>query len=217
MYESERESIEGQYWDARDQVRQRLLSAIEDRRRKLREEKEGGDVVTGELPLTPFPTSASKLTGRIAARGTDEAPPNPPHALPITYRLAHLRRGHTLRSPKPPSLHPSHTPTSEWDKAQRPHAARAARTGIVNNINGRYPLSAVFVAHRHPTREPHSNITARQKRAEAKGVGGEQGAARCAGDAHRAGYRFRSASASGTEGDKRSGRYGPMGAGQESG
>jgi hypothetical protein len=49
MYESERETIEAQYWDARDQVRQRLLSAIEDRRRKLREEKEGGDVVSGEL------------------------------------------------------------------------------------------------------------------------------------------------------------------------
>lgn len=48
MYESERESIEGQYWDARDQVRQRLLSAIEERRRKLREEKEGGDMITGK-------------------------------------------------------------------------------------------------------------------------------------------------------------------------
>ncbi len=48
MYESERESIEAAYWDARDQVRQRLLGAIEERRRKLREEKEGGDVVTGE-------------------------------------------------------------------------------------------------------------------------------------------------------------------------
>jgi len=47
MYESERESIEGQYWDSRDQVKQRLLAAIEERRRKLREEKEGGDVVTG--------------------------------------------------------------------------------------------------------------------------------------------------------------------------
>ncbi|KAL7420994.1 hypothetical protein Q5752_003878 [Cryptotrichosporon argae] len=49
MYESERETIEGQYWDARDQVRQRLLGAIEDRRRKLREEKEGGDVITETL------------------------------------------------------------------------------------------------------------------------------------------------------------------------
>ena len=48
MYESERETIEGQYWDARDQVRQRFLQAIEERRRKLREEKEGGDVVSGE-------------------------------------------------------------------------------------------------------------------------------------------------------------------------
>jgi hypothetical protein len=48
MYESERETVEAQYWDARDQVRQRLLGAVEERRRKLREEKEGGDVVTGE-------------------------------------------------------------------------------------------------------------------------------------------------------------------------
>jgi hypothetical protein len=48
MYESERETIEAQYWDARDQVRQRLLGAVEERRRKLREEKEGGDIVTGE-------------------------------------------------------------------------------------------------------------------------------------------------------------------------
>ncbi|WVW79509.1 hypothetical protein I302_101478 [Kwoniella bestiolae CBS 10118] len=59
MYESERESIEAQYWDARDQVRQRLLAAVEDRRRKLREEKEGGDVVTEtllEAQIRPRPT-----------------------------------------------------------------------------------------------------------------------------------------------------------------
>lgn len=53
MYESERDNIEGMYWEARDQIRQRLLGAIEERRRKLREEKEGGDVVTGKLKL-PF-------------------------------------------------------------------------------------------------------------------------------------------------------------------
>lgn len=47
MYESEREYIEGMYWDARDQLRQRLLALVEERRRKLREEKEGGDIVTG--------------------------------------------------------------------------------------------------------------------------------------------------------------------------
>jgi hypothetical protein len=47
MYQSERALIEAQYFEARDQVRQRLLGAIEERRRKLREEKEGGDVVTG--------------------------------------------------------------------------------------------------------------------------------------------------------------------------
>lgn len=48
MYESEREYIEGMYWESRDQLRQRLLSLVEERRRKLREEKEGGDIVTGE-------------------------------------------------------------------------------------------------------------------------------------------------------------------------
>lgn len=49
MYESEREYIESMYWEARDQVRQRLLGAIEERRRKLREEKDGGDPVAGEF------------------------------------------------------------------------------------------------------------------------------------------------------------------------
>lgn len=48
MYEQERESIEAQYWEARDQIRQRLLGAIEDRRKRLREEKEGGEIITGE-------------------------------------------------------------------------------------------------------------------------------------------------------------------------
>lgn len=48
LYEIERENIEAMYWDAREQARQRLLSNIEERRRKLKEEKEGGDVVAGE-------------------------------------------------------------------------------------------------------------------------------------------------------------------------
>lgn len=58
MYESERESIEASYWDARDQVRQRLLGAVEERRKKLREEKEGGDVVNGMSACTSFPNLA---------------------------------------------------------------------------------------------------------------------------------------------------------------
>ncbi|WVO15406.1 hypothetical protein L204_103064 [Cryptococcus depauperatus] len=49
MYEQERETIEAQYWEARDQVRQRLLGAIEERRKRLREEKEGGEIVTETL------------------------------------------------------------------------------------------------------------------------------------------------------------------------
>lgn len=51
MYEQERESIEAQYWEARDQIRQRLLGAIEDRRKRLREEKEGGEIITGDCYL----------------------------------------------------------------------------------------------------------------------------------------------------------------------
>ncbi|TYJ57664.1 hypothetical protein B9479_001517 [Cryptococcus floricola] len=49
MYEQEREAIEAQYWEARDQIRQRLLGSIEDRRKRLRDEKEGGEVVTENL------------------------------------------------------------------------------------------------------------------------------------------------------------------------
>ncbi|WWC63887.1 uncharacterized protein I303_106492 [Kwoniella dejecticola CBS 10117] len=67
MYESERESIEAQYWDARDQVRQRLLASIEERRRKLREEKEGGDVVTDtllEAQIRPRPTRKLPIRNR---------------------------------------------------------------------------------------------------------------------------------------------------------
>lgn len=59
MYESEREAIEAQYWEARDLVRQRLISSLEDRRRRLREEKEGGDNITESLlepPVKPRPT-----------------------------------------------------------------------------------------------------------------------------------------------------------------
>ncbi|ORX39331.1 hypothetical protein BD324DRAFT_619272 [Kockovaella imperatae] len=68
MYESERETIERQYWDARDQVRQRLLQAIEERRRKLREEKEGGDVVSEtllEAQIRPRPSRRMPFRNRL--------------------------------------------------------------------------------------------------------------------------------------------------------
>ncbi|OCF56324.1 hypothetical protein L486_06266 [Kwoniella mangroviensis CBS 10435] len=84
MYESERESIEAQYWDARDQVRQRLLAAVEDRRRKLREEKEGGDVVTDtllEAQIRPRPTRKlpfrNRSTSALASRGETPLNGNP--------------------------------------------------------------------------------------------------------------------------------------------
>jgi hypothetical protein len=51
-FDAERELIEAQYHEAKDQVRQRLLASIEERRRKLREEKEGGDVVSGMCCLS---------------------------------------------------------------------------------------------------------------------------------------------------------------------
>lgn len=46
IYEAERETIEAQYWESRDQARQRLLGALEERKRKLREEKDGGEAVS---------------------------------------------------------------------------------------------------------------------------------------------------------------------------
>ena len=51
-FEAEKELIEAQFHEARDQVRQRLLAEIEDRRRKLREEKEGGDNISGTCLLS---------------------------------------------------------------------------------------------------------------------------------------------------------------------
>lgn len=85
MYESERESIEAQYWDAREQVRNRLLTAVEERRRKLREEKEGGDIVTGEPHLTSSIGSVKLTLGRSTPRSTDQTPPLSPNAIPESY------------------------------------------------------------------------------------------------------------------------------------
>jgi hypothetical protein len=46
-YKDERASIEAQYNEAKEQVVQRLLASMEERRRKLREEKEGGEMISG--------------------------------------------------------------------------------------------------------------------------------------------------------------------------
>jgi hypothetical protein len=46
-YKDERASIEAQYNEAKEQVVQRLLASMEERRRKLREEKEGGEIISG--------------------------------------------------------------------------------------------------------------------------------------------------------------------------
>jgi hypothetical protein len=55
VHREERMAIEAQYNEAKEQVVQRLLASMEDRRRKLREEKEGGDNISGELPLVSCP------------------------------------------------------------------------------------------------------------------------------------------------------------------
>jgi hypothetical protein len=47
-YQDECASIEAQYNEGKEQVIQRLLASMEERRRKLREEKEGGEVVSGQ-------------------------------------------------------------------------------------------------------------------------------------------------------------------------
>ena len=46
-YRDERAAIEAQYNEAKEQVVQRLLASMEERRRKLREEKEGGEIISG--------------------------------------------------------------------------------------------------------------------------------------------------------------------------
>lgn len=66
MYEQEREGIEAQYWEARDQIRQRLLGAIEDRRKRLREEKEGGEIITGEHCLVHMVLLSAQFACRIS-------------------------------------------------------------------------------------------------------------------------------------------------------
>ena len=52
-YKDERASIEAQYNEAKEQVVQRLLASMEERRRKLREEKEGGEIISGQYPCSP--------------------------------------------------------------------------------------------------------------------------------------------------------------------
>ena len=49
LYSLERQKIEDDFKKGRDLVRQRLLDGVEERRRKIREDKESvGDVVAGE-------------------------------------------------------------------------------------------------------------------------------------------------------------------------
>lgn len=108
MYESERESIEGQYWDARDQVRQRLLGAIEDRRRKLRDEKEGGDVVTGKLPANG--RTYSELTTESLLEA--QMKPRPTRRMPFRSRIGSPTSGGDTPS-APPNHHPYTRPTSQ--------------------------------------------------------------------------------------------------------
>ena len=52
-YKDERAAIEAQYNEAKEQVVQRLLASMEERRRKLREEKEGGEIISGQSPVYP--------------------------------------------------------------------------------------------------------------------------------------------------------------------
>jgi hypothetical protein len=51
LYELERQKIEDEFKRGREAVRQRLLDQVEERRRKIKEEKEStGDIVAGMFP-----------------------------------------------------------------------------------------------------------------------------------------------------------------------
>jgi hypothetical protein len=55
----ERQKVEDDFKKGRDLVRQRLLDGVEERRRKIREDKESvGDVVAGESPSRYISTIA---------------------------------------------------------------------------------------------------------------------------------------------------------------
>ena len=66
LYSLERQKIEDDFKKGRDLVRQRLLDGVEDRRRKIREDKESvGDVVAGESTGSLLPvhsTSGSSVS-----------------------------------------------------------------------------------------------------------------------------------------------------------
>jgi hypothetical protein len=58
LYSLERQKIEDDFKKGRDLVRQRLLDGVEERRRKIREDKESvGDVVAGESVPSVWVTS----------------------------------------------------------------------------------------------------------------------------------------------------------------
>jgi hypothetical protein len=49
-FEQERNKVEDEARNSKKLVREKLLAAVEDRRRRLREDKEGGEGMTGESP-----------------------------------------------------------------------------------------------------------------------------------------------------------------------
>jgi hypothetical protein len=54
LYQVERQKIEDEYKKSRDLVRQRLLDGLEERRRKIREDKETvNDIVAGTFGFLP--------------------------------------------------------------------------------------------------------------------------------------------------------------------
>lgn len=117
MYEQERESIEAQYWEARDQIRQRLLGAIEDRRKRLREEKEGGEIITGEF--VSFTWYGSRLNSSAES------------LLEADVRKPKRRSFFTTSTSTPRSTSPSGTNASSRDKS--PSTARVNPADLMHH------------------------------------------------------------------------------------
>ncbi|KAL7415702.1 hypothetical protein BDY24DRAFT_381937 [Mrakia frigida] len=64
LFELERAKLEDDYRKAREGVKQMLLDKVEERRKRLREEKDGGDILDS-YSIPPLPSSSSNPSGSL--------------------------------------------------------------------------------------------------------------------------------------------------------
>ena len=85
-YEQERNKVEDEARNSKKAVREKLLAAVEDRRRRLREDKEGGEGMSGEGADMGW--AHVRGTGRTHSRSHSS-----PQTSSLTPRRGPMRRG----------------------------------------------------------------------------------------------------------------------------